>query len=314
MDRDEREYDWLVIYSDFIEKNTRFMPASETLGCHPDNTLLVTHEPSSIKRYNSAFVNQFNWVLSCHDSAYLKHPNLIPSHPASSWFWDASLEELLSMPLPKKQEMLSTVCSDKSMDHTLHKDRLEFTRRLAREIPEMTVYGKIGKPLADKRAALEPFRLHLAIENHVGQNHWTEKLADAFLGYCLPLYCGCTNIFDFFPEGSIIPLDIFKFGESAERIRKAISDNEYEQCLPLVREARRKLMEEHSLFSVIAKFVKERHAPKKMPAAAKKIWNHSATVRLNPIEGMSHVIKKHLQQSRHFADLLEKRSNSDLYG
>jgi len=312
LDRHEREYDWLAVYSDFVG-HTRFMPASERLGCHPDNTLLMTHEPPSVKRYNSGYAGQFNWVLSCHDSSCLMHPRLFPSHPASPWFYPGRYGELLDAPPPEKVSALSTVCSDKSMSHTLHKDRVAFTRRLAREIPEMAVYGKIGEPLGDKREAIAPYRMHLAIENHVGRNHWTEKLADAFLGCCLPLYCGCSNVFDFFPEESLIPVDVFRFGESCERIRKAMRDDEYAKRFPAVREARRRVLAEHNLFVVIAKFVRERHSPKRRPASARRIWNHSATVRINPVEGVSHVVQKSIQQWRHFAEMRRKRKSSDLY-
>ena len=49
---------------------------------------------------------------------------------------------------------------------------------------------------------------HIAVENHIAPHHWTEKLSDSFLGYCLPFYIGCPNAADYFPEQSFIGLDI----------------------------------------------------------------------------------------------------------
>ena len=43
----EQKYDWLVVYDDFKGKIE--------LNCPPENTLLVTSEPSSIKTYESVY-------------------------------------------------------------------------------------------------------------------------------------------------------------------------------------------------------------------------------------------------------------------
>ena len=115
--------------------------------------------------------------------------------------------------------------------------------------------------MQDKAEALRPYRYHVAIENHVGQHHWTEKLADAFLGHTLPLYFGCPNLSDYFPEDSFLRIDIQDAAAAADLISRAVADDLYSQRLPAIREARRRVLEEFDLFSVISRIVLERHQP-----------------------------------------------------
>ena len=309
LDRDAREYDWLVVYSGFNPVGGRFAPQSELLACHPANTLLITHEPACIRRYGARFVSQFHWVISCQGADFLKHPRLIPGHPASPWFYRKTYAELLRGKPPEKTALISTFCSDKVMRHTLHYDRLAFTKRLAKDISALEVYGhgySDNSAIPHKWEGGDPYKYHLTIENHIGKNHWTEKLADAFLGYSLPIYCGCPNIFDFFPEGSLIPIDIMDYEGSLETVRRTLAGGEYEKRLDLICEARRRVIDEHNLFAVIARFVKEHHQTEPPPGSGGVIWNHSGTVRLNPVEGILHAIRK-ASQKRRFRRFYERR-------
>lgn len=65
------------------------------------------------------------------------------------------------------------------------------------------------------------------------------KLADAFLGYTVPIYCGCPNVYDYFPEDSLIRIDIHDFEGSLTKIKEIVSrPGEYERRLDAVIEAR----------------------------------------------------------------------------
>ena len=100
----------------------------------------------------------------------------------------------------------------------------------------------------------------MAIENFIGPHHWTEKLADAFLGLALPFYCGCPNATDYFPAESFIPVDLKDPQGGARIIRDAISNNEYEKRLPAIIEARRRVLFEYNLFAVISREIEKLHA------------------------------------------------------
>lgn len=264
-DNDSRDYDWLVVYDDLPPvNNERFTLWEETLACPQANTLLVTVEPSSIKTYGSRFLDQFGHVLTSQEPWAVKHPGVIFSQPALLWFYGrtderGSYDQMVKHPPVDKTATISTVCSAKQQTHTLHQARYNFTQSLRKLIPEMEVYGHGVRPITDKAEALDPYRYHVAIENHVCRHHWTEKLSDSFLGYCLPFYYGCPNAEDYFPEDSFIRIDIHQVEESAERIRKAIQDREYERRLPAIREARQRVLNNYGLFPVLSQIIESRH-------------------------------------------------------
>ena len=265
LDYDARDYDWLVVYDDLPPVGgERFTLWDETLACPRTHTLLITAEPSTIKTYGSRFLAQFGHILTSQEPWVIKHSGAIFSQPALLWFYGrsderGSYDQMVSHPPGEKTGVISTVCSSKQQTHTLHQARYDFTQKLRILIPEMDVFGHGVRPITDKAEALDAYRYHIAIENHVCQHHWTEKLSDSFLGLCLPFYYGCPNAEDYFPEDSFIRININCLNESAERIRRAIQDNEYEQRLPAIREARRRVIQDYGLFAVVSKIIEARH-------------------------------------------------------
>jgi hypothetical protein len=143
----------------------------------------------------------------------------------------------------------------------MHRARFEFTERLVKELPEIDRFGKGVRYLNDKAEVLDSYRYHVAIENDSVPDYFTEKLVDSFLGLALPFYFGCTNTADYFPQESFIPIDIFDFEGSINTIRRAIRANEYEKRLPYIKEARRRVLEEHNLFALLSREIEKRHDP-----------------------------------------------------
>lgn len=265
-DNEARAYDWLVVYDDLPPAaGERRSLRREVLAGAAINTLLVTTEPSSIKVYGRAFCAQFGHVLTSQEPWALPHPRRIYSQPALHWFYGSggehyrNVDEMRAQPPLHKTEDLSTVGSNKQQTHTLHHLRYQFTQAIKAAIPEMDVYGRGYIPMPDKALALDGYRYHLAVENHHSLHHWTEKLADPFLGLCLPFYAGCPNAADYFPAESFIALDIHDVEGSIQRIRAAMSAGEYEKRLPALQEARRRVLEEYSLMAVLAREIQARH-------------------------------------------------------
>lgn len=260
-DRAHRNYDWLVIYNDFPGNCSQF----ELHPGHRENSLLVTTEPSTIKVYGHAYTRQFGHVLTSQPEWALRHPGRIFSQPALQWFYglkgdnSISFDDMLEHPPTDKRADIATVCSNKKQWHTLHKRRFAFTQALKQRLPQLEIFGQGVRPIIDKSEAINSFRYHLAIENFIGLHHWTEKLADPFLGLALPFYIGCPNADEYFPRESFIPLDINDVDGAAETIRETIQAGEYERRLPSLLEARRLVMFEYNLFAVLARLIPERH-------------------------------------------------------
>ncbi|OZA47199.1 MAG: glycosyltransferase [Hydrogenophilales bacterium 17-61-76] len=175
-----------------------------------------------------------------------KHPGLIFQQPALIWFYATSsprgdYDSLLAhVPMAKTAD-LSTVCSSKRQGHTLHRARYDFTQALKAKLPFMEIYGHGVRPMVDKADALDPYRYHLAIENHLGPHHWTEKLADPFIGACMPVYYGCPNAEDYFPPESFIRIDIAAVDAAAETIQRAHVASLASPASPVYIQSRRRL-------------------------------------------------------------------------
>ena len=250
-----RDYDWLVIQDDI----PKILPnQTEILACHEENTILVTTEPVTITKYGKAFTNQFKYVITNQDEKALPHPNAIRSQTGNVWFYGRTYDEIVAVTEPSKTKKISTVCSDKQQGHTIHKLRYEFTKIMEDKISELERYGRGFKWIETKAEAIDNYEFHVAIENHYAPNVWTEKLADTFLGFAVPIYYGCPNIYDYFPKDSIILIDIYDIDGSIKKIKEIISTpGEYERRLPAIKEARRKVIEEYNLLSMIDKIVTE---------------------------------------------------------
>ncbi len=267
-----RDYDWLVIQDDI----SKILPnQTEVLNCPKENTILVTTEPLTITKYGKAFTNQFKYVITNQDEKALPHPNAIRSQTGNVWFYGKTYDEIVAVTEPNKTKKISTVCSDKQQGHTIHKLRYDFTKIMEDRISELERFGKGFKWIETKAEAIDNYEFHVAIENHYAPHVWTEKLADTFLGYAVPIYYGCPNIFDYFPEDSIILIDIYDVEGSIEKIKKIISTpGEYERRLPAIKEARRRVIEEYNLLTMIDKIVSENSNEKKSEISSKnKIYN-----------------------------------------
>lgn len=291
--QDCAQYDWLVVYDDLpLAPGGGNSQWEEKLACPRENTLLITAEPSTIKVYGKAFLGQFGHVLTSQEPWAISHPNPIFSQCGLLWFYGKSHQEASANFPTQKSLNFSTVCSSKQQRHTLHALRHEFTRRLKNEIPELEVFGHGHRFIQSKVEALDPFRYHLAVENHYAAHHWTEKLADTFLGGCLPFYFGCPNVFEYFPEESLIPLDIRDFDESLETIQKTIRDNTYEKRLPAIREARRLVLDEYALFPMLSSLIPKLHQETKKLFSKETIQSRHIWRKKHPIGAIAYGIER----------------------
>ena len=266
-DRNCREYDWLVVYGEMPLVGEKRLPLwEEELACPRQNTLFTTYEPSTIKVYGTRFLRQFGWVLTSQEPWVIHHPGAIFHQPAMVWYYAfsqprGSYDAITShVPLDKTRE-ISAICSAKRQANTLHRRRYDFVMELKQRLPEIELFGRGVRPLADKADALDPFKYHLAIENFFGPHHWTEKLADPFLGACMPVYYGCPNAEDYFPPESFLRVNICDLEESVETIRRAIRSRLYEKNLNAILESRRRILTQYGPIPQIVKIINERHQP-----------------------------------------------------
>ncbi len=298
-DPDARVYDWLVVYDELP-------PEGEALACPAANTVLVTAEPSSIKVYGSAYLRQYGAVLTSHEPWAMDHPNVIRRMPCLFWFYGRPTTDpgptlthdaLAGMAVPEKDLLVSAACSNKRMGHTLHRARFDFVQAVKAEIPEMDVFGHGVRPINDKAESLDRYRYHLALENHWAPHHITEKLTDAYLGGALPFYFGAPNAADYFPAQSFIPIDIRKPAESVAVIKEAVADNAFEERRAAVAEARRRVLDEHNLFAVLAREI-ERMDSGERGGAGGRLTNRRVFRKRHPVGAVRYLLERRRVQAK----------------
>lgn len=295
-DVDCREYDWLVAYHDLPATSGQI--GEEKLTCPKENTMLVTLEPVTITVYGKDYLKQFGHLLSFQeDWALHHHPGIIAHHPGLFWFYGSgskrnlTYDEIAAIKQPVKNKIISTICSDRTGQTTLHSARVSFTKKLQLDISEMEVYGHGVRPMDDKAEALDPYKYHITVENHVALNHLTEKLPDAFLGYTLPFYHGASNASDYFPKDSFVHIDINDYERSRDIIQSTIANNEYEDRLPYILEARRIVLEEQNHFAILSREI-EKRINQDTATHGQLIRNRFALRVKNPLAGIRNLTEK----------------------
>jgi len=255
-DQDLEECDYWVV--------EEMLPRATTCSCPPEHTVFLTGEPPSVRTYNPFFLRQFHTVVSCHRN--LIHRNIIHTQPALPWLigmrWDGNLrrwkkehskdyDELLSMSDPIKDRLVSVITSDKTMTKG-HRVRLDFVRKLQKELgDDLDVFITSNMGLEDKWEAIGRYRYHIALENSIYPDYWSEKLADPILGLSYPIYHGCPNASDYLPPESFASIDINDFDGSLAMIRKVIYSNKREKNLDALREAKRMILDRYNIFPML---------------------------------------------------------------
>jgi hypothetical protein len=203
--------------------------------------------------------------VACAQRVYMQDPSLkgqryILHQPALPWFVDQSYDQLLEAPVPEKPKRLSCVTSNKALTAG-HRARLRFLDRVRGAVP-LDLYGRGFRQIKDKWDGLAPYRYSLAIENFQSPYYWSEKLADCFLAWTMPIYFGCTKIAGYFPPESMICIDIDD-PAAVEKVGEVASSELWRQRLDAIAEARRLVLQKHQLFPFLAG---EIEADQRMPA------------------------------------------------
>ncbi len=263
--------DWWVVMENLSD-------IEETV-CPKENTIFVAMENFNMKKYEKAFVNQFNWVVTCPDT--LTHPRQIHTQQMhfSHLFWSRrpegqSLEdfhkqfktydELKAMKPSdiKKTKLLSVVASSKTKTPG-QKLRNEFITALKKHFGDAMdafaekpdVFGPDTKVEKLKWNSIAPYKYYLALENSLVPHYFTSNMPDAHLAGAFPFYHGHESILDYYPKDSFIPIDMRDVEGSIKIIEQAIANNTYEQHLDAVWKARDLWLNSYSMFPMLASII-----------------------------------------------------------
>lgn len=231
-------------------------------ACPPANTLLITGEPESLRKYRPRFTGQFGQVWTSHSS--LKHTHVTLRNEAQPWHYamrsgqshgmPLGFNELVRLPKPDKPKLLSVICSSKTSTPD-HAQRLEFVRFLQSQLGDsIDVFGRGIRPVEDKSDAIWPYKYHIVLENDHSNYFMTEKISDAFLGWSYPIYFGSPEAYHRFPEGSFTAIDIYQPEPSLAIIRDLIAAETYEAAQDNLARARQAVLFKNNVFAMLSDY------------------------------------------------------------
>lgn len=251
-------WDLVVVYEDIDES----WPVK-----HKENGLcFISGEPPMVKVYSENFLSQFNHVISAHSR--INHSNNILVQQSLPWYYgydfvnDAinyTFEDLVKMTVPTKSKKISFITSNRIFLPG-HISRVRFCEELAKRYSDfIDFYGKGFYPINDKAEAINPYYFSICVENSNIDNYWTEKIADAFLGFSIPVYYGCTNINTYFTENSFISINIKNKKTSFSIIEDLIQNTEviYKKMFPRMMESRKRCLYQYNIFYYMLSFIQE---------------------------------------------------------
>lgn len=281
-DLNAQDYDFLVV-QDTLPTRDAFLTRAPR-----EQRILVASEPATVKRHGPArYLEQFGSILTT--DAETPHPNAILSQVGLPWHvgsWEdggrrkdhAFDFRFFENFYPVKTKLASVVSSDKVFTQD-HRARLEFFHKLKLYFGDnIDYFGRGINSFVDKMDVLAPYRYHIAIENCSTKYYWTEKLSDPYLALAYPIYHGCTNISEYFPDDALVRIDIHDPEAAIGTIRNVIESDLAERSQAVLLEARRKVLYEHNLFALLAALVKSISAQRATVSLERvqKLYNEEA--------------------------------------
>lgn len=201
-----------------------------------------------------------NWYKSKKD--FMWFLDLDKFRNNSEWHLEKTYDDLFTQH-PNKTKLLSSIVSSLYFMEG-HKFRIDFLKFIEDKI-NIDIYGKNNNfkfknyicplPPYNKNDGILPYKYTFISENCSMNNYFTEKIIDAILGECLCFYWGCKNIDDFIDKQAYIVLDETNFDKSFNIIKNAISNNEWEKRIDVIRKEKTKLLSHLSFYPRINSFI-----------------------------------------------------------
>lgn len=182
-------------------------------GVSKEKTIYSLREPPLDKVVE---YNKFNYEQAKIYCSYVSGPDNfapVPDYMPAIWYVGNSFRELNEMGVPEKLKTCSWITS--GISRTInHRQRLAFLKFLQESGFKFDLYGrglpgwaKTSGEVQNKWHAMAPYYYNLSIENYADNNLYvSEKLWDALLSWCLPIYYGGSAADKLLPPGSFLRL------------------------------------------------------------------------------------------------------------
>ncbi len=160
----------------------------------------------------------------------------------------------------EKIKNISSCLTDLNYDYGLYKKRYNLLKNLL-PLQFIDFFGCSSQNLINtltsplKIDSVRPYKFTLCIENDYHKNWLTERFYDAILTDCIPIYYGCSNIKEIYPEDGYILLDNIEDVNYVREVLNNINNNAeelYRQKLPYARQIKEKYFKDYNLLKIIS--------------------------------------------------------------
>jgi len=172
------------------------------------------------------------WVLQSFDAlSNLEYPNKIKKSSA-----------VISTKWPHRNKFFKEISSknDGFIDFYGRKDPSPW-------VVEGNYKGSLDYNWICKYRGLAPYEYSIAMENSQQLNYFSEKIIDCFLSWTMPIYWGCPNISEYFPEDSYYQIDLNRPEDVQEILAIPIEKKQKEA----LRETRDLVMNKYNVWPTI---------------------------------------------------------------
>ena len=224
-----------------------------------ERRILFLGEPPAIKIYPASYLNQFGLVvgpiaLPGYNGCQIRRHASLPWHYGRSRPF--SWRELAAD--KQKSRTMSVFCSSKMLT-ILQAFRIRFVDQLKAHFgARIEHFGNGFRSVEEKADGLSPFRYTVVLENNLDDGFWTEKLADAYLADCFPIYAGGKIPGQDFDPRARLDIDLFKVKDSLHAVENLVDNADFDGLRDRIREQRRRIMLEHNLFAVASRLIEAR--------------------------------------------------------
>ncbi|MBR6082396.1 MAG: hypothetical protein IKP62_05685 [Salinivirgaceae bacterium] len=249
---------------DFVVVNGKAVRETRMFDVPKSRTILLTDEPYSVLAYPKGYYRQFGTVITNQQEIKpINGTNVIHTHTFLPWYvgmtWEPDHSNRITLDYnqikkanPVKEKLMSVVSSYKTCSAG-HVARRRFVNRLmARYGDKVELFGERVNDFRDKWDVTAPYKYQIVIENCCNKDYWTEKIADCFLAGTYPIYCGCTNIGDYFPKGAYTEIDVREPEKAMEIIDKVIADDLFSKHQAELAESKQLVMNDYNMFNRLA--------------------------------------------------------------
>ncbi len=218
------------------------------LHCRQDNIwLLMQESPTPFWKHLHVGNDDYGRILT--NDTDLVGSRFFYTQPANNWHVGFSYGELKSMQPCIKHKEISAVISNQQVLEC-QRIRLRFLENFKKYM-DLDHFGRGFNPVDKKWDALAPYKYSMAIENYRNAYYWTEKIADCFLAWSMPIYCGCSRITEYFPSEAMIIFDM-EDPNAIEKIQSSIAEKAWEKNREAIEYARNLVLDHYQLLPFLA--------------------------------------------------------------